>query len=300
MNFRDQRQIVRSRLAGLFLGLLGHRCRGLALSDSGVAVLARHPRRVSFSDITHPLRVTKTLGQPSVVVTVREGDEIEVAGLKRADAANFVSLANAEWQRHFVEQFDQVDDELRALADAIARLDQPRRYPSACLVEPFLTRASRVLSVLPHHIPEGVLPAEQQDVLNRVRQFQEAPQRMRDAAIQAFIKTELEASKDFFDTIESNPLTPEQRLAVVTDEDATLVLAGAGSGKTSVIVAKAAHLIQRDIRQSNEVLLMAFGKDAAAEMASRIKERTGETVDAMTFHALGYGIIVCAPQHFGE
>ncbi|MGI3187075.1 hypothetical protein ACROHD_18555, partial [Nioella aestuarii] len=49
------------------------------------------------------MRVTKTLGQPSVVVTVRGGDELKVAGLKRADATNFASLANAEWQRHFVE-----------------------------------------------------------------------------------------------------------------------------------------------------------------------------------------------------
>ena len=96
---------------------------------------------------------------------------------------------------------------------------------------------------------------------------------------------------EFFDTIESNPLTPEQRLAVVTDEDATLVLAGAGSGKTSVIVAKAAYLIQRGIRQPNEILLMAFGKDAASEMATRIEERSGAAVDALTFHALGYEII---------
>lgn len=291
MNLRGQRQIVRSRLASLFLGLMGHRYRGLALLDTGIKVLARNPRHVSFSEMTHSLRVIKTLGKPSVVVTVRGGDELKVVGLNRAEATNFASVANAEWQRHFVKQVDQADDELRALAEAIEWLEQPRRFPSACLLEPFLARTKRVLSVLPTDIPEGVLPAEQLALLNKVMEFQRAPQSMRDAAIQAFNKTELEASKEFFDTIESNPLTPEQRLAVVTDEDATLVLAGAGSGKTSVIVAKAAHLIQRGIREPNEILLMAFGKDAAAEMASRIEQRTGETVDALTFHALGYGIL---------
>lgn len=85
--------------------------------------------------------------------------------------------------------------------------------------------------------------------------------------------------------------SPEQRLAVVADEDVTLVLAGAGSGKTSVIVAKAAYLIPRSIRQPDEILLMAFGNGAAAEMAEMIEERSGATVDALTFHAPGYGII---------
>ena len=58
-----------------------------------------------------------------------------------------------------------------------------------------------------------------------------------------------------------------------------------------MIVAKAAYLIHRGIRQPDEILLMAFGKGAAAEMADRIEERSGATVDALTFHALGYGII---------
>ncbi len=92
--------------------------------------------------------------------------------------------------------------------------------------------------------------------------------------------------QEFFDGIETNPLTPEQRLSVVTDADATLVLAGAGSGKTSVIVAKAAYLIKRNVRQPEEILLMAFGAKAAEEMATRIEERCGASVDALTFHAL--------------
>ncbi len=114
---------------------------------------------------------------------------------------------------------------------------------------------------------------------------------MREAAIKTFVDAELAEMRDFFDQIEANPLTPEQCLAVVTDEDATLVLAGAGSGKTSVIVAKAAYFIQRGFRRPQEILLMAFSKDAAEELATRIEERCGSPIDARTFHAMGYEII---------
>lgn len=47
--------------------------------------------------------------------------------------------------------------------------------------------------------------------------------------------------RGFYDSIESNPLTEEQRLAVIRDDDRNLVLAAAGTGKTSVIVAKAPY-----------------------------------------------------------
>jgi len=287
----EQKQIVRRGLASLFFGLLGHRYRGIAVSNSGVKLLARAPRQLSFSDITHPLLVTKTLGKPSVTVTVRGGIEVKVAGLKQAEAADFVSSANEAWRGHFVEQVDRVDEELRDLSEAVVRLDQPKRYPSACLLQPFLERANAVTEKLPAEIPNGVLPIEQQKALDQVLAFQKGPVRLRDTAIKSFTDTALGEFKDFFDTIESNPLTPEQRLAVIADEDATLVLAGAGSGKTSVIVAKAAYLIKSGIRQPDKILLMAFGKDAAAEMATRIEERARAKVDALTFHALGNSII---------
>ena len=275
----------------MFLGPLGLGNRGIALSDTGLTVLARTSGKVPYSEISAPLRTTRVLGFTALTVALRGGNKITVAGIKRGDATNFVALANEAWLRHCVEQVERAAEELHALARVIGRLVQPGRYPSACLVEPFLTRANRVVERLPEDMPKGALPAKQQASLDVVKSFQRAPQRIREAAIKTFINSELGTSKEFFDTIESNPLTSEQRLSAVTDEDATLVLAGAGSGKTSVIVAKAAYLIRRGVRQPGEILLMAFGKDAAAEMAFRIEERTGETVDAMTFHALGYEII---------
>lgn len=287
----EKKEIVRSWLASLVLGLLGYRYRGLAVSNSGVTLLSRTPRQFSFTDITHPLQVSKTLGKSSVMVIIRGGEEVKVAGFKMSEAADFVTSANTAWRWHFVGQVDRSDGELRALAEAVGRLDQPKRYPSACLLQPFLERANALVEELPAEIPKDVLPPEQQNILDRVREFQREPVRLRDAAIKKFNDAEIGRFEDFFNTIESNPLTPEQRQAVVADEDATLVLAGAGSGKTSVIVAKAAYLIRSGIRRPGEILLMAFGKDAAAEMANRIEERAGVRVDALTFHALGNSII---------
>jgi len=284
-------EVRRGALAGAFLRLLGHRYYGLRLGDRGITLAARTPRNVSFGDVVAPPHLARAAGFSAIALPVRGQDQIRIAGIRRRDAAGFVSAANDAWRRHFSEQVDAAEDELRTLADVVARLVSPRRYPSACLLEPFLRRTGTLLDRLPASIPDGVLPAEQQRLLDNVVRFGKSPETMRAAGIRSFIGTELDEWKDFFDTIETNPLTPEQREAVVTDEDATLVLAGAGSGKTSVIVAKAAYLIRRGIRKPEEILLMAFGKGAAAEMATRIEERAGAKVDALTFHALGYGII---------
>lgn len=69
------------------------------------------------------------------------------------------------------------------------------------------------------------------------------------------------------------------------------MVAGAGSGKTSVIVAKAGYLLKKGFCQPDQLLLLAFNRSAAQEMSARIKERIGVEVRATTFHALGLSII---------
>ena len=73
------------------------------------------------------------------------------------------------------------------------------------------------------------------------------------------------------------------------------MVAAAGSGKTSVIVAKAGWLIQKQYRRPSELLLLAFAKDAQKEMEERIQKRLGKKAGAQitvrTFHSLGMAII---------
>ena len=85
-------------------------------------------------------------------------------------------------------------------------------------------------------------------------------------------------------------LTGEQAEAVATDEDVTLVLAGAGTGKTSVIVGKLAHLVRDRGISAEETLVLAYNRKAAREIRERLTSDL-EGAHVSTFHSLGRRII---------
>ncbi|MEJ5140472.1 MULTISPECIES: UvrD-helicase domain-containing protein [Acinetobacter] len=104
--------------------------------------------------------------------------------------------------------------------------------------------------------------------------------------------------KSFYDKVETNPLTEQQRLAVIRNNDLNLVLAAAGTGKTSVMVGKALDLIDSKIACDTEILILAYNKAAATELNERLITRSkgcGLTVESRpsvsTFHALGRNIL---------
>lgn len=83
-------------------------------------------------------------------------------------------------------------------------------------------------------------------------------------------------------------LNPEQQQAVEYISGPLLVLAGAGSGKTSVITEKIAYLIQKCHYKANSILAVTFTNKAAKEMKSRVQSRLeGENTRGLrisTFH----------------
>src|SRR5687768_18552269 len=85
-------------------------------------------------------------------------------------------------------------------------------------------------------------------------------------------------------------LSPAQREAVLHGTGPLLIIAGAGTGKTTVLTRRIAHLIASKRARPEEILALTFTEKAAAEMAERVDQLIpygyAETWIS-TFHAFG-------------
>lgn len=106
-----------------------------------------------------------------------------------------------------------------------------------------------------------------------------------------YMNNELRNFKAFFDSVEAQPLTMKQRLAIVTEEKHSMVVAGAGTGKTSTLIGKAGYILKKGFAEPHEILLISFARKARDEMAERALRRLGNGIVIETFHSLGLKIV---------
>ncbi|WAH35852.1 ATP-dependent helicase [Alicyclobacillus dauci] len=84
-------------------------------------------------------------------------------------------------------------------------------------------------------------------------------------------------------------LNPEQKQAVQTVDGPLLVVAGAGSGKTSVLTRRIAYLISQHAVPVHQILAITFTNKAAREMKDRIRKFIGRRAEDLwmgTFHSI--------------
>ena len=96
-------------------------------------------------------------------------------------------------------------------------------------------------------------------------------------------------------------LNEQQKIAATTTAQHSLVLAGAGCGKTKTIVARAAYLIDQGV-PANQIQILTFTRRAASEIVARVELALGEQAKglrASTFHTFCMYLLRRVPKAFG-
>ena len=218
-----------------------------------------------------------------------------ISGLSRRDANALVDALDGGRIRWWRLALDAQADTMESICARLKESSSPSAYWRKREFFDLKRLAEEVARHFPARWPEQLAQASEVASLQAIREFLDDPEGFRNDFNSTYIENELSRSRQLFDRIEAQPLTDEQRRAVVVDEERNLVVAAAGSGKTSVIVAKAAWLVRMGFRRPSELLLLAFAKDAQQELRERVIARVGKEtakdISVRTFHSLGMSII---------
>lgn len=225
-------------------------------------------------------------------LTVHESDHTQhsIGGLDQ-EASALLRDAVLETAGRYA---DELGPHLEEIGSRIDRVLTPKRYSRH-------SESRRVHDVLVSvvHQTGGLvrdrLKPRARTVLARLSRLEsvERFEAERSESNRQFIKASIPRVKAAARSALSYPLTDEQAEAIATDEDVALALAGAGTGKTTTIVGKVAHLVRNDGVRPDEILALAYNRKAAKELRRRLPhDLSGAQV--FTFHAFGRSIIAAS------
>lgn len=210
-----------------------------------------------------------------------EKQEIE----KIDNELNKLEINITAFEKEFLTKLDEFKEQLLKFQSKLELLSQMQYINNYTQME-FLEELNKLIINKDKFLSHDKII----NFIKNLLEFKKDPQKWTNNSNQLFIKNEKIKEKHFFDTVESQPLTDKQIEAVLTNENNNLVLAGAGSGKTSVVVAKVLYMIKKNLLQPSQILILAFNKNAQEELSERFAKKDIH-VEIKTFHSFGLSII---------
>ncbi|HEY3590985.1 MAG TPA: DNA helicase IV [Buttiauxella sp.] len=272
--------------------LAQHPYNRVKLLSAGVEVKGdRHEYLIPFNQLV-AINIKRGLVWGELEFILPDDKVVRLHGTEWGETQRFYHHLDTLWQEWSREMSGIAAEVLSEQFNEIVRQTQQERWFKRSDMEALQQNVRAAFAALP-------LPQARLEEFDNCREawlsckaWLEQGDSLRHERNTAYTNRMLEKYAEFFRQVESSPLNPSQARAVVNGEDALLVLAGAGSGKTSVLVARAGWLLQRGEASEDQILLLAFGRQAAQEMDERIAERLHtDAITARTFHALALHII---------
>jgi len=152
-----------------------------------------------------------------------------------------------------------------------------------------------LLARIPDHV-DALLPSKRfAEAIRNCRRFRDSGETIRQERNDDYVKRQRVRYATLLTAVGGDHgLTEEQSDAAVRDEDSCLVVAGAGTGKTTTIIAKLRFLVRAGIARPEQILALTFARKAAREVSERIGTASRDQIAVRTFHALGLEIIAQA------
>ena len=281
-----------SFLAGCFAAHTGF-FRSLALDKSGVVLSGKKSSAVKMGFLTAGLDFVIERGYfwDTLVICSEDRQVIRFGGIAKDRSLSIQNELNSQTQAYIKRYYRTIVPDLKQAYLRAASLFNGQRYIRYPIAQQWLKSHE--------HLRDGVC---RQDLLRYlddeaalwaefIRPFLDNTHHI-GIINEAYIQTQLSRYQGYFDQVESNPLTEKQRKACVIDEQNNLVLAGAGTGKTSTMIGRAGYLLTSGSATTGQILMLAYANKAAKEMEERIQDKLGiDTLTVKTFHALGKQII---------
>lgn len=242
---------------------------------------------LALATISQPPAIESGTLHCSLVIDFNDGQQRILKKLSKADAVSLYEAIEASRLQAIAPKITEAAQMIRF------QLKRPR-YLNDSSAKAIITEAQDWVKRFGGTAKNLALPAEQQkpfDFLVRIANWNESQVA---GMQQHYVDEQAKIYQALFDQIETHPLTDMQRRACITAETNNLIIAGAGSGKTSVMVGRAAYLLNSQQATGKEILMLAFANKAAEEMQLRLQEKLGESgynISVQTFHALGRFII---------
>lgn len=196
-----------------------------------------------------------------------------------------------------------------AKSETYAELSYVRHSRGQRLAESYLKSAESIRSRLATCTAWHLLNVNQRERVAALRVRMDALfpylkdwPKTRDLHNEMFVSHYAHHEQLYFRNVENSPLTKEQVDAALTFDDATIVVAAAGSGKSSCIVGKIGFALKAGLFRDDQILALAFNKDAARQLQERLNGKLAPVlgrrvnVASKTFHGFGLSILL---QHYG-
>lgn len=279
-----------SWLASLFASNYQSLCLaddGIVLTDSGSAQSS-----ISYLAISSGITVEQGYFWNVLVIPLANGDILRFSGVAKKKSRQLQKTLNHHCRSYIKAFYQRIVPALQQAYQQARILFSGQRYIRYAAAQQWFTNHQHLAKAIERQDIQDFLSPEAQQYLKTIQPLLSQGYGYIDKRNKSYVRQQLAIFQLFFDQVESNPLTANQRKACVIDEQHNLVLAGAGTGKTSTMIGRAGYLIKAGIAPPEKILMLAFARKAAEEMDQRIQSQLGiNNLTAKTFHSLGKHII---------